>query len=69
MIERDREKANNSIQLHLKNGYTYGFVVEFNSAEDRDYYVKQDAAHRSLVDGALPYIQQLCIVDYTPGVF
>ncbi|KAK1246656.1 hypothetical protein MKX08_000458 [Trichoderma sp. CBMAI-0020] len=49
--------------------YTYAFVVEFNSSEDRDYYVKQDTAHPSLVDGALPYIQQLCIVDYTPGVF
>ncbi|KAL7896515.1 stress responsive A/B barrel domain-containing protein [Trichoderma sp. SZMC 28014] len=53
----------------LTNGYTYGFVAEFNSAEDRDYYFKQDIAHRSLVDGARPYIQQLCIVDYTPGVF
>ncbi|KAL6907055.1 stress responsive A/B barrel domain-containing protein [Trichoderma evansii] len=59
----------NSSPEGFTNGYTYGFVVEFNSAEDRDYYVKQDAAHRSLVDGALPYIQQLCIVDYTPGVF
>ncbi|KAM0250334.1 hypothetical protein ACHAQJ_008681 [Trichoderma viride] len=51
------------------NGFTYGFTVEFSSAEDRDYYVKQDPAHRSLVDGALPIIEKLCIVDYTPGVF
>ncbi|PON23495.1 stress responsive A/B barrel domain-containing protein [Trichoderma gamsii] len=59
----------NSSSEGFSNGYSYGFVVEFNSAEDRDYYVKKDNAHRSLVNGALPVIQQLCIVDYTPGVF
>ncbi|KAL7923637.1 stress responsive A/B barrel domain-containing protein [Trichoderma austrokoningii] len=60
---------NSSPKGRFSNGFTYAFVLEFNSAEDRDYYVKQDAAHRSLVGGALPYIQQLCTVDYTPGVF
>ncbi|KAM0519609.1 hypothetical protein ACHAPE_003788 [Trichoderma viride] len=59
----------NSSSEGFSSGYSYGFVVEFNSAEDRDYYVKKDNAHRSLVNGALPVIQQLCIVDYTPGVF
>ncbi|SPQ27475.1 899da683-da00-45c4-9210-2d653882ee2c [Thermothielavioides terrestris] len=30
----------------LQDGMTHGFVVEFASAEDRDYYVAHDPAHQ-----------------------
>merc|ERR1712000_50070 len=33
----------------LQNGITHGFVVEFNSAEDRDFYVKTDPAHQAFI--------------------
>ncbi|KAL2136709.1 hypothetical protein VTI74DRAFT_2120 [Chaetomium olivicolor] len=40
--------ADNSLE-GLQNGMTHGFVVEFGSAEDRDYYVTKDPTHQEFV--------------------
>ncbi|KAK2478257.1 hypothetical protein H9L39_10745 [Fusarium oxysporum f. sp. albedinis] len=33
----------------MQNGITHGFVATFESAEDRDYYVKTDPAHQTFI--------------------
>ncbi|KAF5685797.1 hypothetical protein FCIRC_3286 [Fusarium circinatum] len=33
----------------MQNGITHGFVATFESAEDRDYYVKTDPAHQAFI--------------------
>ncbi|KAK1579976.1 stress responsive A/B barrel domain-containing protein [Colletotrichum navitas] len=53
----------------LQDGITHVFVVEFESSEDRDYYVHKDPAHRAFVEKAGPSILKARVVDFTPGVF
>ncbi|RFU76678.1 stress responsive alpha-beta barrel domain-containing [Trichoderma arundinaceum] len=59
---------NNSTE-GFNNGLTHAFVVHFNSAEDRDYYVNHDPAHRNFVVIAKPLLEKISVLDYTPGVF
>ncbi|KAL2760181.1 hypothetical protein ACRALDRAFT_1091148 [Sodiomyces alcalophilus JCM 7366] len=49
----------------LQNGITHGFVVEFASAEDRDYYVKDDPAHQAFVKSIGGLIEKAVVVDFT----
>ncbi|KAF2654088.1 hypothetical protein K491DRAFT_601522 [Lophiostoma macrostomum CBS 122681] len=53
----------------LQGGLTHGFVVEFESAEDRDYYVKKDPAHQKFIKFVGPLVEQVKVVDYEPGKF
>ncbi|KAK7753004.1 hypothetical protein SLS62_004953 [Diatrype stigma] len=46
-------------------GIQYGFVVEFDSLEDRDYYVEKDAAHEAFKKSAGPIIEKVIVVDYS----
>ncbi|KAL7793548.1 stress responsive A/B barrel domain-containing protein [Trichoderma ceciliae] len=59
----------NNSEEGLHHGFTHGFVLEFNSAEDREHYIKQDPVHRTLLESALPIIDKICVLDYTPGLF
>lgn len=47
--------------------YTHGFVVEFESPEDRDYYVYKDPAHQDFVKFAGGVANSVKVVDYEPG--
>lgn len=49
--------------------YTYGFVVEFESAEDRDYYADKDPAHIDFKGFAGPHLAGVKVVDFEPGKF
>ncbi|OAL49896.1 dabb-domain-containing protein [Pyrenochaeta sp. DS3sAY3a] len=49
--------------------FTHGFVVEFASAEDRDYYVNKDPAHQDFIKFAGGIAQGVKVVDYEPGKF
>ncbi|KAJ6447147.1 hypothetical protein O9K51_01922 [Purpureocillium lavendulum] len=60
--------TNNSPEPH-QNGLTHGFVVQFDSTEDRDYYVNDDPVHQGFKDLAGPIIEKVCVLDYTAGVF
>ncbi|KAF7718503.1 Uncharacterized protein PECH_003687 [Penicillium ucsense] len=60
--------SDNSIE-GLQAGITHAFVVEFASAEDRDYYVKEDPAHREFVKSLDGVLEKGQVIDYTPGVF
>jgi hypothetical protein len=51
----------------LKDPHTHGFVVEFESAEDRDYYVFKDPAHQEFVKFAGEVANGVKVVDYEPG--
>ncbi|KAI8947948.1 stress responsive A/B barrel domain-containing protein [Xylaria longipes] len=48
-----------------QNGIQYAFVVEFESIEDRDFYVNIDQAHKAFVASALPIIEKVIVVDYS----
>ncbi|KAK7183791.1 hypothetical protein DPSP01_004417 [Paraphaeosphaeria sporulosa] len=60
--------ANNSPE-GVSDPYTHGFVVEFESAEDRDYYVDQDPAHTDFKSFAGPHLAGVKVVDFEPGKF
>ncbi|OLN90005.1 hypothetical protein CCHL11_07228 [Colletotrichum chlorophyti] len=53
----------------IQDGITHVFVVEFESTEDRDYYVNKDPAHLAFVKQAGEAILKARVVDFTPGVF
>ncbi|KAL7913867.1 hypothetical protein GGI35DRAFT_438815 [Trichoderma velutinum] len=60
--------TNNSPEGH-NNGLTHGFSIEFNSFDDRAYYLKEDPAHLGLVAKLVPIIEKLTVFDYEAGVF
>jgi Stress responsive A/B Barrel Domain len=45
--------------------------VEFQSKEDRGYYVKEDKAHRRFVELATGggFVEEARVVDYEAGVY
>lgn len=52
-----------------KGGFQYGFVMEFQSAQDRDYYVKEDPDHHAFVKKATSgFVEDIRVVDFEPGV-
>ncbi|KAF9269331.1 hypothetical protein L218DRAFT_969843 [Marasmius fiardii PR-910] len=52
----------------LQGGMTHAFVVEFESDEDRRYYVTQDPAHLELVK-LVTELAEARVVDFIPGKF
>jgi hypothetical protein len=50
-------------------GITHGFVVEFESAEDRDYYVFKDPTHIAFTKIAGEVLANAIVVDFNPGSF
>ncbi|KJK67721.1 Stress responsive A/B Barrel Domain [Aspergillus parasiticus SU-1] len=53
----------------IQHGITHAFVVEFASAADRDYYVKEDPIHQEFVKSLGGVIEKVQAIDFTPGVF
>lgn len=52
-----------------QNGMTHGFVVEFASAEDRDYYVTTDPAHQDFVKSIGDVLEKPVVLDFSDGVY
>jgi Stress responsive A/B Barrel Domain len=52
-----------------QSGITHGFVVEFESAEDRDYYVFKDPTHIAFTKVAGEVLANAIVVDFNPGSF
>ena len=48
---------------------THAFVVEFDSTEDRDYYVNNDPTHDEFKKVAGEVLEKAQVVDFTDGVF
>ncbi|KAL6710815.1 hypothetical protein ACN47E_007872 [Coniothyrium glycines] len=57
---------NNSPEGHAGSS-SHGFVVEFENAEDRDYYVYRDPAHQEFVKFVGNVVAGVKVVDYEPG--
>lgn len=53
----------------VKAPFSYGFVVEFASEADRDYYLERDPAHRAFVESIGDLMSGIGVFDYEPGVF
>ncbi|RAQ43945.1 stress responsive A/B barrel domain protein [Aspergillus flavus] len=53
----------------IQHGITHAFVVEFASAADRDYYVKEDPVHQEFVKSLDGVVEKAQAIDFTPGVF
>ena len=60
--------VNNSIE-GLADGFTHAFVVEFESVEDRDYYVKKDPAHAAFLKSLGGVLVKPLVIDFTAGAF
>ena len=52
-----------------QNGMTHGFVVEFASAADRDYYVSTDPVHQNFVKSIGDVLEKPTVLDFTDGVY
>ncbi|CAK7215449.1 hypothetical protein SEUCBS140593_002537 [Sporothrix eucalyptigena] len=53
----------------LQGGITHGFVVEFDSTADRDYYVKNDPAHQAFIKTLDGLVTKAVVVDFTDGQY
>jgi hypothetical protein len=53
----------------LQRGMTHAFILEFDSVEDRNYYVEEDPAHIAFQDRIKPVVEGVLVLDFTPGKF
>ena len=44
-------------------------MIEFESEEDRDFYVKEDTAHRAFVESLEGLVDGIQVLDYVPGKY
>jgi hypothetical protein len=52
-----------------QNGITYAFVVEFETAAERTFYVNVDEQHQAFKKLASNVIEKAIVVDFSDGVF
>lgn len=52
-----------------QGGFTHGFVSEFESVEDRDYYLNRDPAHLEFVASLKNVVKGVRVLDFEPGKF
>jgi hypothetical protein len=67
LIKSLRAGKNRSWESYSK-GMTHGFVLEFASQEDLDYYITQEPVHAAFSKAALPLIEDSVVVDIQDGV-
>ncbi|KAF2672189.1 hypothetical protein BT63DRAFT_476981 [Microthyrium microscopicum] len=60
---------NNSPETHGAHGFTHGYVVEFNNADDRNHYVDHDEAHDTFKKFVRQHVEKVQILDYENGIF
>ncbi|CAD0110756.1 unnamed protein product, partial [Aureobasidium uvarum] len=49
-------------------GAAYGFVSEFQSEADRDYYLNTDPSHLKFVEDVGKIVDMATVFDFEPGV-
>lgn len=52
-----------------QGGITHAFISEFESEEDRKYYLKEDPAHLAFVKSLGAVMKKAQVIDFTPGIF
>jgi hypothetical protein len=55
------------LTIRTQSPFTHGFVVEFSSEQDRDYYVNKDPAHQDFIKFAGELLQSVKVLDYESG--
>ncbi|KAH0144988.1 hypothetical protein KCU67_g12838, partial [Aureobasidium melanogenum] len=50
------------------HGLQYGFVSEFQSEADRDYYLNKDPSHLKFVEDVGKIVDTATVFDFEPGV-
>lgn len=53
----------------FQGAFSHAFVTHFKDEEDRRYYLEEDPAHLAFVESLTEIIQNVRVVDYSPGVF
>ncbi|KAI1457952.1 dabb-domain-containing protein [Annulohypoxylon moriforme] len=53
----------------VQHGITHAFVAEFESLEDRDYYVSMDPFHEEFKTFVGPFVEKVIVVDFSEGEF
>ncbi|KAH9904443.1 stress responsive A/B barrel domain protein [Xylariomycetidae sp. FL2044] len=53
----------------LQNGLTHSFIFQFENEEDRKHYLEKDPAHLEFVANLRDRVDQVQVIDFTPGVF
>ncbi|EER28105.1 hypothetical protein D8B26_006769 [Coccidioides posadasii str. Silveira] len=53
----------------LQHGMTHAFVVELANAEDRDYFTKEDPAHKAYGQSVASYLDKVLVFDFVDGEF
>jgi len=48
---------------------THGFIVEFASTTDRDYYVSEDPSHMAFIKKNSPRFDDVRVVDFEKGIY
>ena len=56
-------------QFWVKNGFTHGFVMHFDSVDDRNYYVNEDPDHKLFVKHAHDHFEKAQVLDFEPGSY
>ncbi|KAJ5518685.1 Major facilitator superfamily domain general substrate transporter [Penicillium expansum] len=59
-------------QVHLgiyRGGFTHVYVTQFDNEEDRDYYLRKDAAHAEFGKIVGPLFESAQVNDFVPGAF
>lgn len=44
-------------------------MEEFESEEDRKYYLEKDPGHKEFVKGLTGLVEKVQVIDFIPGVF
>ena len=62
-------KTQLALLIPPQHGSTHAFVVEFGSAEDRDFYVKSDESHLAFVKRIRVVVADAQVIDFSPGKY
>jgi hypothetical protein len=52
-----------------QDGVTHVFVMEFESEEDRNYYVEKDPVHLAFGKSIEKVVAKARVIDFVPGMF
>ncbi|KAL4936808.1 hypothetical protein BDV06DRAFT_216369 [Aspergillus oleicola] len=66
-IKSFRGGRNNSPE-GFEKGYTHAFIAEFETPEDRDYYVSKDPAHLHVTEETGWMVADFVVLDFTTEV-
>ncbi|KAK4870165.1 hypothetical protein LT330_005219 [Penicillium expansum] len=64
------QMAGKDISVENKaGGFTHVYVTQFDNEEDRDYYLRKDAAHAEFGKIVGPLFESAQVNDFVPGAF